>query len=761
MWLPSWLQEDLAPTPGRWQSALRFAICSCVVVAIGQILRLPNYYWGLITICVLVLPTAGAVLAKSLFRMVGTSIAGVLSVWMVSGFIQNHIFFTLFLFGINLVLFYYATGKSAPYAFLICSMTITIITFSVVDAPYQVEWEAPTRAFEVCVGIFVVSFFTLTLWPHFARDELRERYSFSIRTVANLHECVWRHLLAVTPGRQEYEAILVNARGGLANRAALLEDSVWEDPGMEIRRPYIERQNYHLSRLYSLLYQTTTFLDDPPRESLYLAIQEEATTLVDAIVSELRQLADDVDARRLGEVPEGLLAAAEAVQARLGTPEIKTQGMKFSTGNNMHSLTYLAGLMEAAEVLITLRKEYQTQRRTFKGTLLLPIRRIFSGLWAETIKLEPKQLRKAIAAATAIAFIFIVGQSGYLGSSSLAAIAASLVISWPTVGGGISKGIFCVLATLLGSFAAFLMSGLVLPYTNSLGSLMVGCAPFFVSAGYLLSGPPRIAFIGMFTGVMFASNAFQGFAPPAEITGYSNTIIGMLAGSLIGIAVQLCFLSESAHRKVLASMAQFLRSQRDRLGRLHRLRDLPPPPDPHTAMSETQRDINMVNGMAAANEEARFEMEPHAIAKEHLVTVQAEFEQLLLATVSFESLSYQEMDTPALGAVKQPAIALKTHCLETLDQLARYSAYAGRHAYPTAYLERMEELREEVRDALHTVRAQCREHHIGQRPFVNAVSYLEHILELATLLERTAQALQACFPHQATSPATPEPTPAA
>ncbi|MEM1058448.1 MAG: FUSC family protein [Verrucomicrobiota bacterium] len=745
----AWLQQELAYSNARLHTAARFAISICLVVAVGQWLRLPDYYWGLITVCVLVLPTAGAVLAKSLFRVAGTAAAALISVLLVSLLIQHHLAYCVTFFCLVAVLVYYATGKSAPYAFLICAMTIAVITFPIYAVPAEVEWRAPTRAFEVSLGVLIVAFVTLTFWPHFALDDLRESYCRSLEILADLHECLWRHLAAATPGREEFERVLAPARGGLRRRAALLEDAVWEDPGVEIRRDQIESQNFQLARLYAILYHVAPILDTPSPRALHLLARAECEALAQAVVSAVRNHVACIRGSRPDPGTPDLDAAMTALQQRLAQEELRTRSRQNTTTENLHSIAYISGLMESAELIGTLQTGHNRLRELVqRASWLLPLRRILDGLRTQTRRIEPEQVKKGVAAAVIYLLLFTVGQTGYLGSSTLAAVAALICLTWPTVGGGIQRALLVMVGTAIGCLAALAVMSLILPSTASLAGLLIGIAPVFLLVGYLLAGPPETAFIGLFSGIILCSVGFQNFAPPSDLAGFSNLLGGVLWGSVLGIAAQLCFLQQSAHQQVIRNMGACLRLLHTCFSRLRSL-DRLPPSNPVGAMADIQRGMQFIGSLPGLNREARFELERGALHADRVQHVQAHLERLLLEMVSLASLSQQTLDQRLLNFSREDGLALKATCRELLEALAAYAESDSRGRYPVALLARLQREQSALEACIHETRHLCQDQSYGDARLIRALSYLEHLEAFASQLRETAETLRTSWPHVA------------
>lgn len=70
--LVTFLQAELAPTPGRGRATLRIVVATLVAPLLIAGLQLPEGHWILITLLSVSLPDAGASLVRGFHRLLGT-----------------------------------------------------------------------------------------------------------------------------------------------------------------------------------------------------------------------------------------------------------------------------------------------------------------------------------------------------------------------------------------------------------------------------------------------------------------------------------------------------------------------------------------------------------------------------------------------------------------------------------------------------------------------------------------------------------------
>jgi len=151
---------------------VKFGLAGVLAVFIALLLELEEPIWALLTVFVLMIAQyVGAIVEKSIFRIIGTVIGAMLGYVITAGLEQQPLLF-LTLVGIIVGVCTAMFGQSRyPYAFFLCAMTTVVVTSNGLANPDQ-SWEyACWRIEEVTLGILVVLLVQSLLWPRYARVE--------------------------------------------------------------------------------------------------------------------------------------------------------------------------------------------------------------------------------------------------------------------------------------------------------------------------------------------------------------------------------------------------------------------------------------------------------------------------------------------------------------------------------------------------------------------------------------------------------------
>lgn len=154
---------------------LKFGLAGVLAVFLALLIRLQMPTWALFTVFVLMIAQyVGAIAEKSVFRIIGTVIGAVLGYLITAAFEQQP-FVYLTIVGLVVAFCTAMFGQSRyPYAFLLCGMTLAVVTSNGLGNP-DFSWQyALWRIEEVTLGILVAIVVQSLLWPRFAREEFRK-----------------------------------------------------------------------------------------------------------------------------------------------------------------------------------------------------------------------------------------------------------------------------------------------------------------------------------------------------------------------------------------------------------------------------------------------------------------------------------------------------------------------------------------------------------------------------------------------------------
>ncbi|HEY5705629.1 MAG TPA: FUSC family protein [Terrimicrobiaceae bacterium] len=155
---------------------IKFGLAGMLSIFIALLLRSPEPTWALITAFVVMLAQfVGAVAEKSVMRLIGTAVGGVIGYLLTARLEQQPILYLLLVGGVvgfGTAMFGYT---KYPYAFLLCALTTMVVASNGMDNP-SFSWKpALARIEEVSIGVISAVLVTSLIWPRYARKEFLEK----------------------------------------------------------------------------------------------------------------------------------------------------------------------------------------------------------------------------------------------------------------------------------------------------------------------------------------------------------------------------------------------------------------------------------------------------------------------------------------------------------------------------------------------------------------------------------------------------------
>ena len=167
-----WKTITALPRDGAFRFSVKFGIAGILAVFATLFNKSHEPTWALFTVFVLMVAQyIGAIEEKSILRVVGTVIGGVVGYLLTASFEQDPLVY-LSLLGL------FVAGTTAmfgqaryPYAFLLCAMTAVVVCSNGLGKP-EMSWQFMIwRIQEVCIGILAVLLVQSLLWPRYAADD--------------------------------------------------------------------------------------------------------------------------------------------------------------------------------------------------------------------------------------------------------------------------------------------------------------------------------------------------------------------------------------------------------------------------------------------------------------------------------------------------------------------------------------------------------------------------------------------------------------
>ncbi|HHW1710672.1 TPA: FUSC family protein, partial [Pseudomonas aeruginosa] len=169
---PSFFSSDLVqvllcPRLHELQFAVKALLAGGLALYLAFGLELEQPQWALMTVFVVSQPYSGMVLAKGMFRLIGTCAGALVSIGMVALYGQASLLFLLLM---ALWLAFCTAGASllhnhASYGFVLAGYTAAIVALPASADPATVFDQAVARCSEIGLGILCAALVSVLLWP--------------------------------------------------------------------------------------------------------------------------------------------------------------------------------------------------------------------------------------------------------------------------------------------------------------------------------------------------------------------------------------------------------------------------------------------------------------------------------------------------------------------------------------------------------------------------------------------------------------------
>lgn len=147
---------------------------------------LPNPYWTLITVYIVSQPRAGAVISKSVYRVIGTIVGAGMAVFLVPPLSNApELLCGVAALWLGLCAFLAATDRtSRSYMFVLAGVSTCVILFPSVENPESVFMTAVTRVEEITLGIACSTIIHAAILPNSSVNLLRTRLDATLDNAA-------------------------------------------------------------------------------------------------------------------------------------------------------------------------------------------------------------------------------------------------------------------------------------------------------------------------------------------------------------------------------------------------------------------------------------------------------------------------------------------------------------------------------------------------------------------------------------------------
>lgn len=495
--------------------AARFALGAVAALALAFWLELDQPEWAAATACLVAQPTAGAAMAKSAFRMLGTIGGSLVGLAVLAAFSQAPELFVAAM-SLSFGAMVWAASRVrnyAAYGVLLAAYTAILVAYGGLSAPEEAWSIAVDRTTEILLGILCSTAATVLVVPVHAGEVLRGRMA---ETFVRLGDYAASALGPTPP--EVFAAKRRQMIGDIVQFDALRSYTAFEGREMRADAASLARVMRSFLGVFAISRALFTRIEQrrPAGLAAVTALLDDALGTAAAALEAVTRK-DTVFAPRdvrhdLLAVRRGLDAAAEKVYALGDDIPLDNRANAVlilrRAGDMVHELSMVA----VADALAVRGDPGRLKPAAAPGfdrfDALLQGLRAAVGLAIVSLFWMATEWPAGVSAVSgyAVMMFVLVNQD----APRRAAMPYLLGVGW-------------------GVAAAFAVMALVLPWLVGFELLAVALAAVLFPAG-LLAGTPRYALFGLGFGAFFLAEVVSGnvFAP--DPIGYLNDSTGLVAG---------------------------------------------------------------------------------------------------------------------------------------------------------------------------------------------------------------------------------------
>lgn len=531
------------PSPAA-QHGIRFGIATAAAIWLGYAMGFPQPTWPVITVMMIAQPSAGASVQKSMLRICGTMLAGVISIGIFGLVGQDHLLLAVSVSAVFGLGVYGMTGPRHGYAWNVMGFTSGIILGDAYAGASDVENVAFDRVTLVALGVFAGLIAEAIFWPTRTEPALRASLEQRFSAVTNLFDETRATRRGVPPATDDSNAPDPTV---LLNDLTLL-DQLRMQLGVGPKRV----------RAFAQVSLGLQALEGAARSLASAATGHEGTSAppeqdpVDDVLAEAgRTLADVADAlatdRRPSTRVESLTNALHAFEDT-HTSQLADVSLVAAPGRSSDDLerdkrvvsdqsiaapilqrvvSLVGGMANAVDAIVADEPE--------NGSLLAPGQ---AHDPRPRFTIDPLRVELALRGAIAVGAVFVVMPLMGWQVSSTPMILAFMIAALPTRTAMGQTVIGVGVAVLAAAILADLSIMYVVPHLGR--SPMALLYPFVIAggAGYVAVAVPKLAPIAPTFALITILSVFGGSRPPDNVAGPYLTVWTISVGIVIGMAAQ-------------------------------------------------------------------------------------------------------------------------------------------------------------------------------------------------------------------------------
>jgi multidrug resistance protein MdtO len=486
-WLRAFLQEELAPYPGRTALVARMTLAATLIVIIGMTFRIPYTWQGAIYALIVSRENTRATLRSAATILLVTGIGAIYFLTTVQLVINVPLLHFLWVIG-TLFLAFYAVSGLTNYTAAVAFINLNALAVPLWDRHVPAEINVEDTLW-LCLAVLVAVVVTGAVELVFQRmlpgDEVILPISDRLLAVTNLLTC-YAEGRAVDPATQEQILRL-------------------ETLGTSLLRRSLRRSNY--SSEYSVEMGGVAAL---------------VGRLVD-LAAALMQLRFEVSAsgrKRLRDLASALASIRnELLNRRIPGP------LQFNTEGEPAEVP----LLREIEHTVSLIPQTFASRQTPEYLSLVDdIPR--SSLFVPDAFVNPDHLRFALKGSLAASFCYVIYNTiDWPGIST--AVTTCLLTALSTIGSSHQKQILRILGAMFGGFVLGMGSQIfILPHLDSIGGFALLFVAVTAFSAWFMTSSPRLSYFGIQIAVAFYLVNVSEFKMQTSLEVARDRVVGILLG---------------------------------------------------------------------------------------------------------------------------------------------------------------------------------------------------------------------------------------
>jgi uncharacterized membrane protein YccC len=516
-WLPAWLRGEYA----AWLFVAKAALAFYLAAWLAMRLQLEAPSTTLATVCIVMHPQSGMVLAKSFYRVLGTVLGSLVALALMGAFPQQRV---LFLLSLSLWVGLCAGGAALyrnfmSYGFVLAGYTAAIVATPAIGQPTRIFDSAVMRVSEVLLGVLVAGLVSDVAFPQRMRSVLRVRAAQQYDQFIDVVRDAFSDRVPPAQRERTHLAFVRNAVELEDLRATV----IFEDAQTRARSRRLQLFNHYYMAASTSFQSLHRLLDRLARQAPPVAER------LKDLCRPLQQALHAPDGAAGASVRVALAQVAQALPAqasrlRTGLPDPLAQ-QAFDGGASL-LLRFTDELQQFASAAA------QIQQRRIRG----PVERVVFLRGNDYPAAAVAVVRTTL---TMIGLCLLWVLSGWAGSIGAVTLAAAFVGLFATMRQPLTGMLQLLLGFSLGAVAAVLVTLGVLPLADGFALLIACTLPLLLVGLSLLARAPT-ALTG--TGYLLGYVGVMGIRNPmsyAQLPFVNGMLAQVLCVGLAAVAFML------------------------------------------------------------------------------------------------------------------------------------------------------------------------------------------------------------------------------